>query len=46
MGHSQNLNTLEENILLLDPTAPFDDSVKILISINKIQNRSLFHSQQ
>ena len=46
VGHNQNLNTLEENKLLLDPTAHFEVSVKMFISINKIQVRSLFHSQR
>lgn len=45
VGHNQNLNTLEENNLLLDPTAPFEVSVEMFISITEIQIRSLFHSQ-
>lgn len=43
-GHNQNLNTLEENNLLLDPAAPFEVNVKMFISINEIQIRSLFRS--
>lgn len=43
---NQDLNTLEGNNWLLDPTAPFEVNVKVFISISEIQIRSLFHSQR
>lgn len=46
MRGNQDLNTLEENNWLLDPTAPFEVNVKVFISISEIQIRSLFHSQR
>lgn len=46
VGHEQNSNALEENNLRLDPTAPFEVGVRMFISLNETQIRSLFRSQQ